>query len=989
MKALFLLLTTATVLLCITRVSSDAQTLVTRYNPKVGGTPYHGIAADHEGNILLYQHFDQVNGEFVGNLAKLDANGDLAAGFTKVFTNGNISHVKIQNDGKILISGDFTTINGMATPNLVRLNPDGTPDPSFVSALASAGRFDLQSDGKIIVVESMGLVRLNTDGTLDPDFSMTGYFYAHSPFDVGPDDHIYLTTFSQLYRLKPDGADDPDFYVGTGVKENHISSILAQSDGKILIGGFFTEYNGVAANSVVRVLPNGQVDTEFNIGEGPQGQILDMTERANKNILIGGVFSQYAQQPASLVELKPNGSLHKIIAVVSINWITSIIESPDGKVTLAGEFTRVNGMELPFLVKFNTDYTINNSFHPLITYNNPNGRFLEVTKNGKLITGANQDFLRIFDGSNVVSKEIVQLNALGFYDNSFSPRFPTNNPYIVSTALQEDGKVLLGGFVQDFNGPNLVRLNPDGSKDNSFEIGTGPTTGSNLAGMAYKMAVKDDIIYIAGYFKDYNGVASQSIVGVDLNGTIVKTFSALPADSQVNDFALQSDGRIIVIGHFKFPGGDKRVVRLNADGSLDDSFFLASATGNILVVTTDEMDRIYFGGSFMTMNGALSNSLVRLLPDGNLDTSFDIQAGFDDNVLTLALLPEGHVAAGGYFKKFNNEVANGFLILDQTGARVPAPSATFGNKSVTVKLKYLDGSLYLAGRYVKDDYTDVYGVAKISIAPVTLPADPDGLSVALDAPGKLQLRWNDNSLNELAFVVERSVGSEAQFTTIDTLHANTITMSDDGIEGRVEYRYRLKAEGDAGASGYSNVASYTWIPAPVAQLNLTVTEQGENEILLSWTGAVSYHDGFIIERSESPASDFVVVDTVSASTKSYIDIVEVDKTYFYKVAAYNIGGTTFSNEVSMIISGVEMGEASVSIFPVPADEFISVQTSVLSVGGQWRLLTLTGQQIELTAIETFDGLTRIDVQQVPSGIYFMQYIRAGSLLAHHRIAVHH
>ena len=201
----------AFVLLFFCTVPCRAQHLVPDYDPHVNGTPYHRLWADREGNIYVGQHFDHLNGEFVGSLAKLDETGKLAADFTTLITDGNVANFGVQQDGKILISGDFTMINGVQVPNLVRLHPDGSVDESFHSELASAGDFRLQSNEKIIVRSDSRLERLNPDGSLDPTFSMTGYFYSGGPFEVGPDDRIYISSFTNVHRLTADGEDDAGF----------------------------------------------------------------------------------------------------------------------------------------------------------------------------------------------------------------------------------------------------------------------------------------------------------------------------------------------------------------------------------------------------------------------------------------------------------------------------------------------------------------------------------------------------------------------------------------------------------------------------------------------------------------------------------------------------------------------------------------------------------------------------------------------------------
>lgn len=876
------------------------QELVRDYGPHVMGTPYHRLSADHSGNIFLHQHFDHLNGEYVGSLAKLDANGKLATDFNDLITDGVVVNFGVQQDGKILISGDFTIINGAKVPNLVRLNPDGTIDASFHSALAQARDFQFQSDGKIIVRTESRLERLNTDGSIDPTFSMIGYFYSSGPFKVGPDDHIYISTYSNVYRLMPNGGDDPDFFVGEGVNESHISALEVQSDGKVIIGGFFTSFNNHPTQSLARLLPDGQVDTGFDLGAGPAGQIFQIVERQNKNILIGGQFSQYNGQPASLVEIRPDGSLKHIIAVVSTNWITTIIETPDQKITIGGEFTNVNGMERSYVAQFNTDYTINNVFDPLISYSNPNGRFLHARKNGAVITGGSHDFWGILDAPTATDKKIVQLTPLGEYDEAYAPQFPYDRPHILSSLLQKDEKLILGGFVQEYNGPTLARYNADGTKDNAFNIGTGPgNTTVQYGAFAYAMAERNDTLYLGGNFEKFNGVPSQSLVAIHPDGSIAKTFSVFPPQTHMHGIAFQSDGRIIVLGDFPFPSGLRRIVRLNADGSLDEGFGIASMSGNLAAIKVDDHDRIYVAGSIYTINGALVNSLVRLLPSGNLDTSFGTGTGFagNDDVRIVELLPNGLIAAGGYFMGYNGVEANGFVMLDQTGAIVPTPLVRFGKKSAVTTADYSNGILFLGGKLVHEQYHDVYGTVKIQIETPTIPTPPGQLTVDLQSPGVFVIGWTDNSMNEHKFVLERSAGNEDNFVPIDTLAFDVASAVDGKIASGVTYFYRVKAVNNAGGSAYSNVDALKWTAPPTAPDKLSVEMHTPGEFVISWADNSSDEESFILERSETNSQRFVAIDTLATNVTSAQDQHLVSgTTYFYRIKAVNDGGASgYSN----------------------------------------------------------------------------------------------
>lgn len=962
-----------------------AQKLVQGYKPVILGTPYHRLSADVQGSIYVYQHFDHLNGAYVGSLAKIDANGNFAAGFNKLFTDGIVGNVHVQQNGKIFVSGNFTTINGNSVPNLVCLHEDGTVDPSFNSALGKAGDFRFQSDGKIIVRTDNGLVRLNTDGSIDPNFSVTGYFYPMGQMEVGPNDYIYISVYGKIYKLKPNGEHDTSFPAGDGADPSDIRTMKVQADGNILIAGSFTSYNGYPAKSLVRLLPDGNVDSNFNIGMGPQGQIFEIVERQNKNILIAGQFTHYNNQVANLVELKPDGSLQKIIAVAAPNWITSVIESADETITIGGEFITVNNTDQLYMVRFNRDYTINTSFHPQITYSNPNLRFLHARKSGAVITGGSSDFTGVFH-STAVRTKIAELNPFGEHDKSYSPVFPYNRPHIVSSLMQEDEKMILGGFVQQYNGPTLVRYNADGTKDNTFNIGAGPTNSTSSAAMAYGLLQIGEILYLGGNFEKFQGVPTQSLVAIHQDGSIAKTFSIFPPETHIHRMARQSDGKLILIGQFPFPAGTRYILRINTDGSVDESFGITSLSAGLAVVKVDDQDRIYLGGNIYSVNGALVNSVVRLLPSGELDASFDTGTGFEGNedVRVIEILPNGNLAVGGYFNGYNGVEANGFLILDESGAVIPTPLVRFGRHSITTTADYCEGALYLGGKFVDEQYRDVYGTAKINLDVTTIPLAPENLSAEVQSPGVFQLAWTDNSANELAFIIERSENNAENFLAIDTVYRNVTGAEDHNVAAEKKYFYRVKAINDEGTSAPSNITALTWISPPVAQLDLIVTQHSETEFLLTWQGTVSGHNGFIIERSETSVSAYAVLDTVSMNTYSYVDQVELEKRYHYRVAAYNAGGRVSSNEISSIISGIEE-KLSNSFYPLPAKDV--VYTSAGNHGnGAWYLVSPTGQRIPIRA-RRIDNVMELDVHSAPSGLYMLHHLQDNKRMLTTRIII--
>jgi titin len=90
-------------------------------------------------------------------------------------------------------------------------------------------------------------------------------------------------------------------------------------------------------------------------------------------------------------------------------------------------------------------------------------------------------------------------------------------------------------------------------------------------------------------------------------------------------------------------------------------------------------------------------------------------------------------------------------------------------------------------------------------APVA-PAAPSGLVATATSRTSIMLRWNDNSSNEQAFEIERSMNGKA-YTRIATVAANTTSFTNTGLAGNKLYYYRVRAINQQGPSAYSNVAS--------------------------------------------------------------------------------------------------------------------------------------------------------------------------------------
>jgi uncharacterized delta-60 repeat protein len=142
---------------------------------------------------------------------------------------------------------------------------------------------------------------------------------------------------------------------------------LLQSDGKILVGGDFTTFNGITANKLVRLNANGSVDTSFSVGSGFDGKIYALTLQNDSKILVGGSFSSYnGQTNKRIVRLNSNGNQDASFVTgsgFSGGTVRTIIVQSNGRIIVGGSFSgNYNGTAVKRMLRLLQDGTYDASF---------------------------------------------------------------------------------------------------------------------------------------------------------------------------------------------------------------------------------------------------------------------------------------------------------------------------------------------------------------------------------------------------------------------------------------------------------------------------------------------------------------------------------------------------------------------------------------------------------------------------------------------------
>ena len=384
----------------------------------------------------------------------------------------------------------------------------GSLDPGFGTdgiVITDVGELDycecvlIQPDGKIVIAgttdENIAVIRYNTDGTQDNTFGENGIVITEEPCCYG-------------------------------------STMVQQSDGKILVAGQIYIYTGPDSNFdvyLIRYNTNGTLDTTFSV----DGKVIT----------------------------DPGGD----------NYIYSMVLQSDGKIVLTGK----SDADITVL-RYNTDGTLDHNFgtNGIVTTSigglSDIGYSVVIQPDSKIIVAG-----RSYNESTHDDIIVLRFNSDGNLDTGFGnegiviDNIEDKNDAALTTILQPDGKILAAGYTESASTDFIVlRYNTDGTLDNTFSVDGKTITDMGSVDRAHSLVIQPDgKILVSGYASNGDN-DDLALVRYNNDGTLDLTFDE---DGKVitdynnlynygNAIALQPDGKIVVAGN-TFTPYDIMVVR--------------------------------------------------------------------------------------------------------------------------------------------------------------------------------------------------------------------------------------------------------------------------------------------------------------------------------------------------------------------------------------------------------------------------------------------
>ena len=711
-----------------------------------------------DGRAVVAGTFTNVNGQFSPNLARLRADGTLELGFLHSKPmDGDVRSVAMDGAGRLLVAGYFQHVDGLWRPGLARFGSDGTLDNTFApfdaAPINAYGGVTLEAvtvlaDGGIVCSATVPgadydsydvLLKLSAAGVVDSAFTnQVPPEVVARRLQAAPDGDFFLLVLglgSTLTRLHPDGTLNLGFVPPADHQSTYyVGDLNLLPDGRVTEAGLASAYYGLlSVGPLWRFNPDGSLDAGFSISNSAASlgtlQSVDAISTApDGRVLVSGSFASGSSSVRSLRRLNADGSADwsfdqgtGFVASSSSGsaTINALAALPAGGWLAGGDFASYNGFNQRYLVKLLPE----GLFRPLtfaFTVTN-----VSIMESNTVLTF---EVRRYGDASVPASVTVFTQDGTATAGSDYLP-LNTNLTFVAGEWSKTVSVAILDDAIPEATETFTLRL-------------TNATSGFSLGQpSSITISIQNNDAGVEFIQDQFSAVEEDAyaLVVIQWSGALSTNLQAqvriVPITGSSNDLGVSSllvrygTGARYSTNALFIPVNDDaqheatRQFRLELSGSsnlyigprsnallvLNDGDFATTpargVAGVVEAIANAPAGGVYLAGDFSSVHGVPRSRVARLLPDGEVDTSFTPREGPDADVTAVAVQADGKVLIAGAFANVAGTPRAGLARLNADGSLDPSfdPGLgvrnTNGTAFVRVLLPQGDGSVWVGGAF--------------------------------------------------------------------------------------------------------------------------------------------------------------------------------------------------------------------------------------------------------------------------------------------------
>jgi hypothetical protein len=663
----------------------------------VTNDPVESVAVDSHGRVYLGGDFSEVGPRIGHGLSLTTSDDQPAAGWPDV--NGPVLAVVSDGTGGWFIGGEFTYVGGVARSGLAHINSDATLDMSWDPEPACDSSCPTLPTGVPAEVDALAV----SGGEL---------FVGGSFSSIGDQSVSDLAAVSTSGSGVVDASWAPD--PSCAYADASCVNTLVVLGSELFVGGYFTAIGGQSLSNLAELSTSGTGAADATWDPDPNGVVFSLVLSGSELFAGGGFTSIGGQSRSELAELSTQGS-----GAVDPTWNPNpnrpkMVPDEVNALTLSGSslfvggvFERIGGQPRNDLAELSTtgagdadpNWNPAGISSPAVNALTVSDGYLYVGGSFGLLGGVRQDDLAR-----------VSTTGTGAADASWDPNVNgvVDAVAAASSSIYAGGEFTSAGALNVYTNGELVRLNPDGSLDQTWN--------PDVYGSIEALDVSGGQLYVAGLFNEAYQ-ATESIARISLaTGQLDPNWKPdIGTDVRVDTLAI-SAGDVYI-------GGDDLLDKLPTTGNgQPDPSWTPNPNGDVSALALSGPE-LYVGGDFTAVGGQPRNGIAKLSTSGNgsadpnWNPNLNLAYGYSLGPLAVA---GNSVYLSGDFAAPNNLFQCGLVELSGDGTGQADPSWNPAPNGCVYASAVADNELYVAG-----SFSSIGGQARTGLAALSLTGTGD------------------------------------------------------------------------------------------------------------------------------------------------------------------------------------------------------------------------------------------------------------------------